>query len=347
MPLPNATPMNNFSLEEEQSDSNYSRKLNLSFTDTAIDKVASVLGGYVPLTPPKSPKHIVKPQQQLVLPFLQTSEEDDQLDQAEIIDDKAVEITAKNISDDKFPSDYFEKDGQGVLISTTPDYKGKNKKVQQQRFSLLYVWAYNSLHGEAVPSKEHLTQAARTNGVYDNNYSKHFTDIANRSFIKSDGTFKLNPGGRSEINKILVEMQDSDLSGFEYWGQTRKNTNRGSRITKEDTQKIDQWIQILSRFDNFDVRTLNTAYKCALLSLYDLTKELKIQDAVKPGLAYEYLVKRYKTISVSKDNFSKVLTNTRDYGKYFSRTSEGLYYLSPEAESLVEGWISQNDGQSP
>ncbi len=48
-----AAPMNNFSLEEEQTESNYSRKLNLSFTDTAIDKVASVLGGYVPFNPLK------------------------------------------------------------------------------------------------------------------------------------------------------------------------------------------------------------------------------------------------------------------------------------------------------
>lgn len=94
------------------------------------------------------------------------------------------------------------------------------------------------------------------------------------------------------------------------------------------------------------MRTLNTAAKCALLALYDITKELKTQDAVKPGLAYDYLVKRYKTISVSKDNFSKALTNTRDYGKYFSRTSEGLYYLSPEAESLVASWLIQNGGQN-
>lgn len=73
---------------------------------------------------------------------------------------------------------------------------------------------------------------------------------------------------------------------------------------------------------------------------------MKAQEAVKPGTAYEYLVKRYKTISVSKDNFSKALTNAKDYGKYFSRTSEGLYYLSPEAETLVAGWLSQNSEQN-
>jgi hypothetical protein len=337
--------MNNFSLEEEQTESNYSRKLNLSFTDTAIDKVASVLGGYVPFNPPKSPKPIARPQQ-LALPFSSASTDNNQFDQSEELIEESIETTSESVLDGNSPSSYFERDKQGFLVSVTPDYKGKNKKLQQQRFSLLYVWAYNFICGEAVPTKEHLNQAARINGVYDKNYSKHLTDVANRFFIKSDGTFKLNPGGRSEVNKILIEMQDADLSGLEYWNSTRKNSNRGSRITKEDTQKVDQWLQLPSRFDHFDVRTLGTTYKYALLALYDITKELKAQEAVKPGTVYEYLVKRYKTISVSKDNFSKALTNARDYGKYFSRTSEGLYFLSPEAETLVAGWLSQNSEQN-
>ncbi|HEY9692316.1 MAG TPA: zinc ribbon domain-containing protein [Oculatellaceae cyanobacterium] len=341
-----ATPLNNFSLEEEQSESNYSRKLNLSFTATAIDKVASVLSDYVPLTPSKKTKPVAQPQQQLALPFLQTPVENNPSTQSEITDEDIVETTGKNVSDNHSASDYFEKDGQGILISTTPDYKGKNKKLQQQRFSLLYVWAYNILYEEPVPSKEHLNQAAKKNGVYDTNYSTNLNHIANLSFIKSDDTFKLNPGGRSEVLKVLSEMQDSDLSGFEYWGKTRKNTNRGSRITKEDSQKIEEWVQMPSRFDSFDVRTLDTAYKCALLALYDITKELKIQDAVKPGVAYNYLIKRYKTISVTKENFSKALSNTKEYSKYFSRTSEGQYYLSPEAESLVEGWSNLNNEQN-
>lgn len=328
IPQPSSAPMNTFSLEEKQSDSNYSRKLNLSFTDTAIDKVASVLGDYIPLTPSTSPKRGLQPQQQLALP-LQKLGENGQPNHSEILHEETLETTAQNISDYNSPSNYFEQDGQGFLISTTHDYKGKNRKLQQQRFSLLYVWAYHSLLKEPVPSKEHLNQAVKTNGVYDSNYTKHLNDVASRFFIKSDGTFKLNPSGRAEINKILTEMQDSDLSGFEYWNSTRKNASQGSRITKDDTQNIDQWVQMPSRFDNFDVRTLDTAVKCALLALFDITKELKTQDAVKPGLAYVYLIKRYKTVSVSKDNFRKALTNTKDYSKYFSHTSEGLHYLTP------------------
>lgn len=334
-----ATPMNSFSLEEEQTESNYSRKLNLSFTDTAIDKAASVLGGYVPLTPPKSPKHVAQPQQQLALPFLQTSAENGQLDQFETTDNETVETTPKSILDNNSPSDYFEKDAQGFLISNNHDYKGKNKKLQQQRFSILYVWAYNSLNEEAVPN-DHLTQAAQRNGVYDQNYPTYLKEAANRFFTKLDGSFKINPSGRAEVRKIQAEMQDSDLSGSEYWNSTRKKSNRSPRATKEDTQRIEQWVQMPSKFDSFDVRDLNTRSDLTILALYDITKELKVETAVKPSLAYEYLTKRYKTVSISNKNLSDTLSDKK-YKKYFERTSEGLYYLTQEAENLAESWISK------
>jgi hypothetical protein len=248
--------MNNFSLEEEQTEINYSRKLNLSFTDTAIDKVASVLGGYVPLAPSPKTKPVTQPQQQLALPFLQASSGNEHLDQFEILDNETVDAVAGSTSDSSVglsTSDYFEKDGQGFLISRIHDYKGKNKKLQQQRFSTLYVWAYNSFNSEPVPN-EHLTQAAQRNGIYDKNFPTYVKEIAGRFFTKIDGSFKLNPAGSDEVNKIQAEIQDSDLSGFEYWNSNRKKSNRVSRNTKEELQKVEQWIQIPSIFDNFDVR---------------------------------------------------------------------------------------------
>lgn len=337
---PNVASTNNFSLEEEQSNNNYSRKLNLSFTDNAIDKVAHVLGSYVPLTPPKNPNHIVQPQQQVALPFIQTKEDNSQLvDQPEIINDEAVETTAKVVSDNRSPTDYFEKDEQGFLISNNHDYKGKNKKLQQQRFSVLYVWAYYSLNGELIPN-EHLTQAAKRNGVYDQNYHTHLKEAANHFFTKLDGAFKLNPSGRMEVSKIQGEMQDSDLSGSEYWKSTRKKSNRNSRTTKEDTQSVERWIQLQSKFNSFDVRTLTTTADLAILAIYDITKELKVENSIKPSLAYDYLTKRYKTVSVTKRNFSDTLSS-KNNEKYFERTCEGGYYLTQETESLAESWISQ------
>jgi hypothetical protein len=208
--------MNSFSLEEEQTDSNYSRKLNLSFTDTAIDKVASVLGGYVPLAPSPRTAPVMQPQQQLALPFPKTSSANEHLDQAGVLDSTAIDTVATSASYNNDILDYFEKDGNGFLISRGRDYKGKNKKIQQQRFSTLYVWAYNSFNNEPVLN-EHLTQAAHLNGIYDKNFPTYIKELAGRFFAKIDGSFKLNPAGSAALVDIQAEIKDSDLSGFEYW----------------------------------------------------------------------------------------------------------------------------------
>jgi hypothetical protein len=338
-----ATPINNFSLEEEQLDGNYSRKIKLSFTDTAIDKVASVLSGHVPLTPPESSKHGRLNQQQMIFPSLKTSADNSQFDESEITEEKTVEITAKKISDNNSASNYFEKDGQEFLISRNHDYKGKNKKLQQQRFSILYVWAYNSLNGEPVHT-DHLTQAAQRNGVYDKNYSSYLKEVASRLFLKLDGAFKLNPNGIAQVRQIQIEMQDSDLSGLDYSNSTRKKTSRTSRVTSEDTQKVEQWVQMPSKFDNFDVRELKTLADLAIFSIYIITKELKTENAVKPSLVYEYLTKKH-VVSVKKKSFTDALSS-KSNEKYFKRTNEGLYYLTQESDSVAENWINQVESSS-
>jgi hypothetical protein len=336
--------LNTFSMEEKQSENDYSRKVNFTFTDSAIDKVASVLGGYVPLSLPLAPKRPMSRSQQLSLPYVQ-EDQNRELGHTEVEEEAFVD-SVQDKSERDLALDYFERDEKGLLVSTNPDYKGVNRKSQQQRFSVLYVWAYNLIHEEVVPSKEHLIHAAKENGIHDSNYSKHLSDMANRFFVRADGSFKLNPSGKTEASKILSEIQNTESEGFKYWNAPRKRTSSGSRINKDDIQQIDEWTQMSSRLSNFDTRKLDATVKCALFAIYDITKELKIKDAIKPGLAYEYLIKRYKTISAKKGNFTKAMTNTRDNSKYFSRTHEGAYFLTTEAESLVESWLNQDNTEN-
>jgi hypothetical protein len=335
-PQASAAPVNRFSLEEQQTEGNYSRKIDLSFTDTAIDKVASVLNGYVPLNSSQNIIRSPEIRQQLALPFLQTPEVSSP-DVAEK-SDKTVETSARESIEEDSPSFYFEKDGEGLLMSRIHDYKGGSKKLQQQRFIILYVWAYNALEGEPVPN-ENLAQAARRNGMYDKHFPTYIKEAANRFFVKLDGSFKLNLTGKIEVDKIKSEMQDPDSNGFEYWNSAQKRTSRSSRATKEDSQKLEQWLQGKSRFDDFDVRKLSSAYEFAILALYDITKEINVENSVKPALAYDYLVKRYRTIPIEKKLFTQTLSRKR-YEGYFKRTPNGSYYLTQEGEKLVQDWIS-------
>jgi hypothetical protein len=336
------TPINKFSLEEKQSGNNYSRKLDLFCTDNAIDKIAPFIVSNVPFTIPKNnPKQSLNAEPHIASrPLLQASSENAQLEQSEIINDEDEIITEKNVlnSSNNSPSHYFEKDGRGLLISTTHDYKGKNKKIQQQRFSILYVWAYYSLNGNPV-LREHLIQAAKENGVYDkNNYLTYLKDVSGRFFTKLDDAFKLNPSGSAEVKLIQTEMQDSEVSGFEYWNPTRRKSNGNTRAKKEDLERAEDWLQIQSRFDNFDIRSLSTRYELAIFALYDITKELKVENAVKSSLVYEYLTRRYETVSATQKNISDTLSD-KSNKKYFDRTSEGLYFLTQEAENIGRNWM--------
>lgn len=187
-------PLNTFTLEENQSEKTYSRTINLAFTDNAVDKVAPVLTGHVPLARPRewsqSPVGNLRP----ALPPFQSIQEEPATPDEEKNVGTPAQLSAPEptpASDD--PNQFFKKDSEGYFISTSPDYKGKSKKVQQERFSLLYVWAYNLVNGEAMPNREHLTEAAKRNGIHNKNYTIYLTNIANKFFIKSDGTYKLNP----------------------------------------------------------------------------------------------------------------------------------------------------------
>jgi hypothetical protein len=333
-----ATHMNTFSLEEEQSDTNYSRKLNLSFTDTAIDKVAIVLSGHVPLTPSTiNPKrNFLDGKQPNLISVQQAALADSTQD--ETIETESIKIENHiNTLQGNIAENYFDKDAQGYLISRTPDYKGKDKKTQQQRFLLLYVWAYYLFFQQFV-AKDHLSQAAKINNIHESkNYSRYLGELSTKYLMNIDGALKLNPAGLSEVKKILSEIEDEEVKGIPYHNPSRKYTARGSKITKDISQKIDEWVHQSSRFAEFDVRNLSTAADYALLAIYDITKELKVQEHVKPVVAYTYLVQRYKIISIDQQNFSSVLSN-KAYSKYFSCTSDRSYYLTQEGESTVEGW---------
>ena len=334
-------PMNTFSLHEEQSEKGYLRDVQLSFTNEATSCVASGLNGYVPFTlPARHQKNISNEQQEVIKPPFQISaEKTTQIPNNSTLDSQSnFDINIAKDVNLNCHLNYFEQNESGYLVSKTPDYKGKNKKLQQQRFCLLYVWAYLLYFNNPV-SRENLNQAAKDNGVYDKNFANYLKDTAIRFFISNEDSFKLNPAGKAEINRILAEMQNEELKGIEYWNPKKRTSS--SRMNQEDIQKIDQWIGRESRFDNqnFDIKKLNKAYEYAILALYDLTKELNVQQSVKPALAIDYLLKRYTTVSKSKKAIKEALAN-KNYCKYFSRTDEGTYYLNLEAEQIAESWLN-------
>ncbi|MCK6626518.1 MAG: hypothetical protein L6R45_15240 [Anaerolineae bacterium] len=67
---------------------------------------------------------------------------------------ESTELSKLNLKTQVDPLDYFVKSEQGILISQSIDYKGKSRKEQQERFALLYVWAYNEILVKAMCTVE-------------------------------------------------------------------------------------------------------------------------------------------------------------------------------------------------
>lgn len=116
------TTMNTFSLEEKQTGNSYSRKVDLSFTDNAIDKVADLVYDHIPLNLAKGSRQLPK-QKKSSLPASENEniEQDDKQENGEVI-----ETNIKEISDHELASNYFEQDGNGLLSQRHSDYKGKS-----------------------------------------------------------------------------------------------------------------------------------------------------------------------------------------------------------------------------
>jgi hypothetical protein len=342
------TPMNTYLLEETYTKSSYSKKVEISATDNAIGKIAPTLGGALPHLRSKTIQPNPPFNSHLSLPIFSddqlsiedTSASEKQTQENITVDSLADTVTSStNLERANIASRFFEKDNKGYLTSLTADYKGLTKKNQQERFGLLYIWAYNQLIGEPVPDKDHIIQAVKQNGLLDKNFSTYFSKLS-KYINKSDGAFKLNPSGNSFINKILVELQDDKILGFDLTSGSTKHTNYAPRVNKEVQENIEKWIIMPSRLNSLDIRSIDKNLKLCIVAIFDLTRELKVEQAVTASIAYDYLLKKYKTIPINQRAFKDALCS-KSSAKYFSKGADGKYFTTMEADAIVEDIISK------
>lgn len=327
------TQMNEFKFEEEQTNESASRRMSGRFSDNAFGKAVDLLGGnpqfkLVPqvagITPPPLPK------------LLPASEKNpDEVVEQVIEVSNSVELSIAPLQQDKKEKAlrFFEVEGDNELIVKVPDYKGKSKKEQQQRFTLMYVWAYRHISESAQLSKEHMNSAAKKANLYDSNWANYFEKAAKEFLMNTEAGYKINAPGETKVNQIIDEMDDTGVEGYAYWKNKSKPSKKRSPSNKEDETKLQQWLEMSTNFDDFDIRKLKSAANLAAFAIWIITKQLEVKRAVKPKDAYNYLKGKYKTISVGPNSFSSALSRNPDK---FTRTQEGEYFLTEEAEREVE-----------
>lgn len=337
----NSNSPNRLFLEEKQTKTGSSRKVELSCSDIGLTHLLPVLNNQAPLVPPIGNNNDVVSQPGNLL----TSSRERKVSRSgntELAEDSiSVDVQEAKQSTEEVFLDYFEKDNAGFLISKYPDYKGKSKIDQFKRFVILYTWSFESASSDQTLDIEHLREASKKNGMYNaKNHSRRFEEVANTFLVKVDNSFSLNPRGKEEALKILQEIKNPDIKGVDFT-EISKRTSSSSRFTKEDKQMVNDWISKESSFSSFDVRTLKKVYDYAIFALYDITKVIKIAESVKPSLAYEYLVQRYPQVSVTRKSFTNALNGPQNK-QYFGRTPNGEYYLMQNAESIAKKWLDES-----
>lgn len=335
--------MNEFTLEERQSPKSAYRRFNGRFSDAAAGQVGAMLGATTNVRPlPQKPTIIDVPR---AMPQLGAG--DDVVLSTPASHEESDPIVAPSpiVSPNAEPMDkaralqYFKNIDDRELYPKVMDFKGKQRKDQQQRFIILYVWAFQEILGKSVPSKMHIFDIAKKAHVYDRNMIKYLEQTTNEFIINIGGKLELNPKGLNKMETILREIDDSTVGdGFVYW-DTTKTPQKRLVLNKDDEQRITQWIQMTLNMGAFDIRNLKNATDCAMFALWAITKGLQAESAVKPKMAYLYLTRKYKTVSVKQTSFTNALSREGNANN-FKRNAEGFYYLTSQAQAKVETWIN-------
>ncbi|KAB8333555.1 hypothetical protein SD80_012855 [Scytonema tolypothrichoides VB-61278] len=337
----NAEPINEFTLEEKQTKTSYFRRVQGKLTNTAFGDAASVFSGNTSTRRPSVSVSPVHDNHQMSLP-LSISEPtfgEEGSSAPMLLSDNAskeIVISAQQASSPKERAAlYFEPDGDGVLVSIVSDFKGKNKGEQQQRYMLLFVNAYNHHFKRVMPSEKAVFSAMRECGMFDANCYNYFGSVAAKYLVKIDAGYKINLDGGNRLEEIVHEVEDRTIAGFRDWDKPGKPRNRSG---KTDGGEVASWIDMHVEMDGFDIRLLKKPTHYALFGYWLLTKKLEVAKAIKPNVVYEFLKRKYVAISVTSRTFSGALN--RPYNaSFFQRTSEGLFYLTPEGEKRVLDWL--------
>ena len=338
-------PMNEFTLEEKQTTKSFYRHIDARLSDQAFGQAASMFGGMA-----SAPVQLVtesrntKPSPPLEKRLLPSPENQEQAIEPIIQDDSIKEESAV-ISDKEKALSFFEKNGDQTLVAKITDYKGKTKKEQQQRFLLMYVWAYQCIFAIPVNDKEHLINAAKKASIYDKNWNTNINSIVKECLMFADNGYKINVSGENKIQPIIQEIDDEGVKGIAYWKKEKSKTSRKrGYLNQTDEQNIAEWVTEKTSVDEFDIRKLTTGTTFAAFALWILTKELKVETSVKPKVAFEFLKQKYKNISVKQSTFSSALR--KNSNKWFKKTPEGLYFLSEIGEAEIISLISEENNQN-
>lgn len=340
----NSPLVNRFTFEERHTTKSSYRKIEGQFTDNAFGQATSLFGG-LPQARPK-PLRSVAPQQSWIAspvqqPLFANPEADGNIVSDQLVDVPGDEEQSGSLLRVDTVKDkalrYFDLDGEHDLVARISDFKGNNKQEQQKRFMILYVWAYQQIFSKPVSSKKDVLAATTKKGIFDTNCYRHFDDIESKFFSKGEAGYKISLDGEKEVSRILTEVEDESMKGFQDWNKVRPREKQ-ARMNKDMGERISGWVDTPVDINNFDVRLLKKPTNYAMFAIWIVTTKIGGIKALKPVEVFNYLKRKHTSVPVTQKSIARALT--RPYNaSIFEKTSDGSYYLTPEAERKVAAWI--------
>jgi hypothetical protein len=330
--------MNEYSLEEEYTQKSSSRKIKLSFTDTAVSKVTHlldpppVLGAGTSRLPHKP---VITTASRALGSLSKLPPRSGDVEETGSAPMPQGVSDASDSSVESPAAEFFEYDGVGELTPKSPDFKGKTKRDQQINFALLYIWSHNLFVGSPA-SRESITSAARKAGLLDQHFPSNLKRV-HQLIISGESGLRLNGAGEKRVEEILSLLRAENVSGFAYWNSASRSVKRRAGANSKGHLKIDEALGHDLALGKLDARQLTTSDDQAIFAIWCLTKGNPLASAVSPKVAYAYLRQKYKNLpEVTENAFNKALTRS----KLASRNSEKLFFLTPDGEAVVARWIA-------
>lgn len=342
------TNINTLLVEERYSEKSSSRRIEVKASDSAVDKLATAVGGLmspfangqrkissfnnpslpriplnnIPTNLQSSKKTIEVSSQEIYLDNQINSDVLEKADEVEITSDVLLE----------FAQNYFKEDIDGSIIpldalrSIRYGSLENTNKAKLRGLVILYITAYEAFR-EKCPSKEEIYGLVKKEKMYDSNFRDDFNKKFSREFltvVESD-RWALDFNGRKQLNKLINQIYNP-VETESHKRKSRTGRPKGS-VSSVSSEKIDQWLEKELDSTLINLNKLKTAKSWGLFGYYLLLKVLSVDDVILSGDVYIYLMKKFKSINVKKNQFQDAVNKTKSL---FIRSVGGGYSLSPE-----------------
>jgi hypothetical protein len=247
--------------------------------------------------------------------------------------------TQQEISIYSKAAQYFESDGDFLLLRQK-DFKGKTRAEQQRRFILLYTAAYFAHHKSFVPDEKYIRNSAEKENIIDvSHFTQYLNDMKKRYIIDSSDGFKLNKDGEAQVQKIIADIENEDITGCDYLKSNGNSNARTPKLSNATENKLKEWKIEDVDLGSININEIKSTKHWAVIGLWIITVHLRKTEKIYWNEVYHFLKEKYLNFRVQSDVFRTTMSKR---GKSYFGKNDGKYYLTQQGQKLVEGWIAGN-----